>query len=660
MADQGFELDVLRDLLEEARTVGRLAGTPKSFNSAYEAFRSEDRKSFLAVLRRLKVDRWCRLICEWLRVKECVFLCLRLCGPPPTRPRRPDPRALAEAIVRVTSDKRLVAQLARAVEKRDRAAFQRLVKAQRLEPFCHLFCHWVCVVRFRLVCRWLCDPTIEERPNLAAELQTAGGALRALLENRKAFDAALAASQAGDDDKLRATLAEASLVPYCFWICEWLCSWRCVLVCLTLCREFPLDAIENELQEALAFAKATEELAQKPADLERLSAAVGEADAQAFAAIVAELKLQRFCLQLCHWICFLRCRLFRIRICPPDEPWFTHIGHFGIYADIDSGTGLTNKAQAGHGGPKYGFFGCLELRGYCPRLSPTFPGEPLAYRFLYQEQGAPKPTPITKPYVCTVYVTSRRVYWFDGVLKNKWQSIWIRPDNPSSNPPPGVEPDSDFYLVPDPEGWVQVIPTSPLDDAFSGGLMGFASWIASPGSYDQDPAPGVTAGTAVPVANQRNGINVAIIFEATRVSTISAVNGGAAPDYTNQVSKVHLNNWLEVSLLDLQEFLGPGATACSPLTNDLHILYTVDHELLAQWFIDLATAATISPAPTFPSGVGPRGGSGSDFHDITTWPTCSYTIRLHTRRSLTDGLIDDDLDYVPKTFCIGKKERLPR
>ncbi len=191
--------------------------------------------------------------------------------------------------------------------------------------------------------------------------------------------------------------------------------------------------------------------------------------------------------------------------------------------------------------------------------------------------------------------------------------------------------------------------------------MGFASWVASPGSFDADPAPGIAAGTAVPAANQKNGVDVAIIFQATRVSTISAVNSGVVlPDYTNQVSKVHLNNWLEVSLLDLQEFLGPGATACSPLTNDLHILYTVDHELMAQWFIDLVTAASISPAPTFPSGVGPRGGSGSDFHDITTWPTCSYAVRLHTRRSLTDGLIDDDLDYVEKTFCIGKKERPPR
>jgi len=662
MADQGFELDVFRDLLEEAGTIGRLAGAPKSFTTAYEAFRSEDRKAFQAVLARLKLAPWCRLVCEWIRIKECVFRCLFLCGPPPAKaPAKPDPRALAEAIVRLTSDKKLVAQFARAVEKRDRAAFQRLVKAQRLGPLCHLFCHWICLVRYRLLCRWLCDLTVEERPDLAAELQAAGGALRALLENRKAFDTAVSASQAGDDAKLRAVLAEAGLAPYCIWICEWLCSWRCVLVCLTLCREFPLGAIQDEPQEALAFAKATAALAQKPAELERLGAAVGAGDVQTFSAIVKELKLERFCIQLCHWICFLRCRRFCIRVCPPDEPWFTHIGHFGIYADIDPGTGLTNKAQAGHGGPNYGFFGCLELRGYCMRLSPTSPGEPLAYRFLHQPQGAPKPTPITKPYVCQVYVTSRRVYWFDGVLKNKWQSIWIRGENPSVNPPPGVEPDSDFYLVPDAEGWVHVIPTSPLDDAFSGGLMGFASWVASPGSFDADPAPGIAAGTAVPAANQKNGVDVAIIFQATRVSTISAVNSGVVlPDYTNQVSKVHLNNWLEVSLLDLQEFLGPGATACSPLTNDLHILYTVDHELMAQWFIDLVTAASISPAPTFPSGVGPRGGSGSDFHDITTWPTCSYAVRLHTRRSLTDGLIDDDLDYVEKTFCIGKKERPPR
>ena len=86
MADQSFELDVLRDLLEEAGTTGQLAKNEKAFLTAYEAFRSEDRRAFGAVLNRLRPVPLCRLVCEWIRIKECVFLCFELCGPPSAEP----------------------------------------------------------------------------------------------------------------------------------------------------------------------------------------------------------------------------------------------------------------------------------------------------------------------------------------------------------------------------------------------------------------------------------------------------------------------------------------------------------------------------------------------------------------------------------------------
>ena len=87
-------------------------------------------------------------------------------------------------------------------------------------------------------------------------------------------------------------------------------------------------------------------------------------------------KLERFCHlsvlhQLCHWICFVRCRRFCIRVCPPifNHPWFTHVGDFDILSDFNPATGLTNTSH-GHGGPDYGFFGGLSLRGFCRSTSP--------------------------------------------------------------------------------------------------------------------------------------------------------------------------------------------------------------------------------------------------------------------------------------------------
>ena len=656
MPDQSFELDIFRDLLEGATTIAQISKDEKAFTTLYNAFRIADARAFQASLNQFGLFPRCRFICEWIRSKECIFLCLELCGPPkPSDPVfKPDPRFLAEAIVKFTANPDLVARLAAILDKRDRAAFGELIDKLQLGPYCHLFCHWVCTVRYRLMCRWVCAVDKIPVPNLVTELESAGQALRQLLEYRGAFDQAVAASNAGDSEKLGAAIRGANIIN-CHFICEWFCSWRCALVCTTFCIKLPIPVIENPFHEAFQFAVATAHLSQNPTLLQQLSQAVGAGDAAVYNRLLTELKLQPYCIQLCHWICLLRCFRFCRLVCPPiyNHPWFTHVGDFDILSDFDP-TGLTNKAEAGHGGPNFGFFSNLSLRGFCPKYDPAHAGAQMAYRFLYQPAGAPNPTAIVGGpgggLVSEVLVGSRYTLWNANPLT--LQSVRIRGTGTTSPTPPVGPPGPtppDHYIVPDPQGWVTV-DINALDDGFNGWLMGFASDVAFPGG---DPAPGVAAGTAVPSGNQKNGFNAAIIFQATRVSTITAVNGGAAPDYTNQLSLIHINNWNEVNLINLQEFIGPGS--CSPLSTDLHILYTTDHELLANWFIDLVTAATITPAPTFPAGAGPRGAAATDFHNITTWPTCSYLVRLHTRRSLTTGLLDDSDKWNFVTFCIGKK-----
>ncbi len=379
MSTQGFDDDVFRDLYEGVSVVGRLAKDEKAFRAAYEAFLSGKAKEFQAVLERLGLLPKCSLVCGWIAIKECIFLCLELCGPPKPSEKEPDPRMLAEAIVRITSNEKLVRELVEVLESRNREAFQHIVNEYKLGPLCHLFCHWLCVVRYRLICRWLCSPQQIERPNLAQELHSAGEAMRRLLEHKGSFDQAVAASKAGDAEKLRSIIARADLIIFCYFICEWFCSWRCTLVCLTLCREFPLEPIKNHVDEALAFAKAAQRLAEKPQEAERLVAAVRAGDAKAWAAILRELELQRFCIQLCHWVCSLRCHRFCILVCPPPNlfPQFTSIGNYdydGIAPDINSslgGNGLT-KADS------RAFFNTLRLNGI---LTQTLGGQAMEYRF---------------------------------------------------------------------------------------------------------------------------------------------------------------------------------------------------------------------------------------------------------------------------------------
>ena len=124
----------------------------------------------------------------------------------------------------------------------------------------------------------------------------------------------------------------------------------------------PVTPIEDPVLEAFQFAASTTRLASQPGLVTRLATAVGARDTKQFESIVVELKLQQFCIQLCHWVCALRCHVFCHCVCPPlTEAFFTHIGALGyadptVVASQANGSGLTvadNRA----------FFNTLRLNG---------------------------------------------------------------------------------------------------------------------------------------------------------------------------------------------------------------------------------------------------------------------------------------------------------
>jgi hypothetical protein len=658
MPDHIQDIEILGDLLGQSDAMANLLEANGAFEAAYAAFRAEDAKQFQAVIERARLLPWCERICHWIRTKECVFLCLELAGPPAPATGL-DPRVLAKAITRLGDDQKLAQRVAEILTKRDRAGFADILKQLDIVPYAHLFCHWLCVIRYRLVCRWICRAGAIERPVLWVELQAAARAIAVLAKDEKAFRAAVVASSAGDSAKLGAAINSAQLALRCHWVCEFFCSWRCVLVCLTLARPYKVAMIEGpaQIREAHDFAAAIVKLAQNPTDLMRFSSAVGTGNADVWAGLIKQYGYERFALQLCHWICGWRCTRFCRLVCVNVDyhPWFTHIGDFGVIGggDISAATGRTVAPRGGHGGPDFGFAGAMSLRGFCPKKDPAHPGESMAYRFLFQPAGAAQPTPIGPGFVAEVLIGTRHTLWNGD--PNTLQTMRLRGTNPTPTPPtPSADPTPpDHFIVPDAQGWV-LVDQDALDDAFSGYLMGFNSAAAI---LPNGAAPtAVAAGTAVPVADQKNGVDCAIIFQATRVSTIGAVNTGTAPDYANQIGKVHINNWSQVALLDLLQFHTSGGTPCSPLSTDLDIEYSVDHALIAAWGISLATAApgvSLTNPPPPPSTA--RGGAGTHHEDISAWPTCSYTVTLTTRRRLTNGLSDDTDLPTSRTFCIGRR-----
>jgi hypothetical protein len=440
-----------------------------------------------------------------------VILCLELCGPPRIEPAQlPTPLEFAKVVTQVTSDEELVELLATAIQERDADSWRELVTKLKLqEGLCHLLCHWACMVHCRLVCGYVCGPRGGHRGHLIPELVSIGKTLSELVRHEKAFAAAVGAVERQDCEVLRSTIASIKLDGRCEIICEWFCSWRCLRVCLTLCGPFPLERVDVSVKEMWQFAEAVGALAGKPA-LEQLADAAFREDAEAFGALVKKLKLERFCIQLCHWLCFFRCRVFCRCVCPNPtlQPWFTAVGHFDIYADIDAGTGKTNKSLpysglTSGGGPNFAFYDCLELRGFCPSTSPVFLGVAMRYRFTTDDgSGVGQPEPITGDRVCSVDAGTRLIDWpqnLAGVagpaLVATFQPVTIAGSAAADPIPPApgdpwVGPTA-HTIVPDSDGWVTVDP-----NAIGGGfqvLMGFESTKVVPGG----PAPDNGAGNAV-------------------------------------------------------------------------------------------------------------------------------------------------------------------
>ena len=81
----------------------------------------------------------------------------------------------------------------------------------------------------------------------------------------------------------------------------------------------------------LEFARALGKLDKSA--LERMAAANLREDVETVESLAKELEFERFCVQFCHWVCFLRCQRFCICVCPPRSiAVFTKIG--GLFYGI--------------------------------------------------------------------------------------------------------------------------------------------------------------------------------------------------------------------------------------------------------------------------------------------------------------------------------------
>ena len=650
MADEGLAAD----LVHAAEAVAALAGDEDRFRATFDAFLAADRESYQRLLTEFKLLDRCELVCDWICSKYCVFVCLELCGPP-IDVELPDLREFAAVVTRITQDEELVERLANTVADRDAEGFRALVAELKIERFCHLLCHWACSVRCRLLCRVVCSATPAHIASFVEELALAGAAVTALAADERAMAEVTEAVLTGDCDVVRGVVQRLGLFQGCHLVCEWLCTWRCVRVCLLLCRRFPVEAIEDPLGEAFAFAQATARLAANPADLQRLGDAVAKADQETFGAVVEELQLGRFCIQLCQWLCRLICRRFCFCVCPPrSAAYFIRIGQYeyaevyppgGTVPRIDSqigGTGLTSDSRA--------FFRTLRLNGGYSLQT----GAPqMEYKFetiTTDAAGNPSPPATTWQPVLA------------GAAGGAGEPTIIG-YNISFPPPLHTLHFTPLVVTPGAGGWIQVPLSSPTYVP-TGDLLQLNTEILT-GTPHLDET-GVVAGASAsqPLAEDVYfGIRMRVRNVGDPASEIDAGTcHHIAIDNTLYDNVTHQPAWrnltdppgdLAVYLVDIQELLGPHG--CGQITSSLTVLYTAAHPNLGATTLRMdgpggPYAFTLTPD----AASGPTdffGTAAPDGFVVSDLRPCAYLVTLSVGVLLTDGDHDPDPLIDQIAFC---------
>jgi hypothetical protein len=650
MTDEGLATD----LVQAAQAVAALAGDEDRFRATFDAFVAADRESYQRLLTEFKLLDRCELACDWICSKYCMFVCLQLCGPP-VDVEPPDLREFAAVVTRITQDEELVERLADTVADRDAEGFRALVAELKIERFCHLLCHWACSVRCRLVCRVVCSPTPTHIASFVAELALAGAAITVLAADERAMAEVTEAVLTGDCDVVRGVVQRLGLVQGCRLVCEWLCTWRCVRVCLLLCRRFPVEAIEDPLGEAFAFAQATARLAANPADLQRLGDAVAKADPETFAAVVEELQLGQFCIQLCQWLCRLICHRFCFCVCPPrSAAYFIRIGQYeyaevyppgGTVPRVDSqigGTGLTSDSRA--------FFRTLRLNGGYSLQT----GAPqMEYRFetiTTDAVGNPSPPAATWQPVLA------------GAAGGAGEPTIIG-HNISFPPPLHTLVFTPLVVTPGAGGWIQVPLSSPTY-APTGDLLQLNTEILTGTPHLDETGVAAGASASQPLAEDVYfGIRMRVRNVGDPASEIDAGTcHHIAIDNTLYDNVTHQPAWrdltdppgdLAVYLVDIQELLGPNG--CGQITNSLTVLYTAAHPNLGAttlrmdgpggpYAFTLTPDAASSPTDFF-------GTAAPDGFVVGDLRRCAYLVTLSVGVLLTDGDHDPDPLIDQIAFC---------
>jgi hypothetical protein len=332
-----------------------------------------------------------------------------------------------------------------------------------------------------------------------------------------------------------------------------------------------------------------------------------------------------------------------------DSAW-TGIGtHF----TIPDASGLNDFDAQGYAGPmKYAFTAVTRMTGQSLRFSN---GNPIEYRFLVSHTTTDNGLPfLPEANFATVVGVGAGSNLF---VKTKIGQMW-------RFSPTFETVDIHAELVDlDADGWLDVNKSiertfiaDPALDPLELSVPGKWQWVDLDGmiaintahyiSHADIPDTAAGPGDAVPVADRLPIQKMAIRFETREVVNKATSTYIVLPGSGMTLNCMVVNNNKAFMKVAMKEHLVLGA--CSPLSGDVHAVYTVSHPHLDDVTITarknsdiLATSLSAPPVPlinnTNTSLDHINNGAGIKINDFLTMTKCTYIVKLHVRRRLHSG-----------------------
>ncbi len=500
-----------------------------------------------------------------------------------------------------------------------------------------------------------------------AELSSTAKAVSQLAAEPGLVDRLSHAIELGDCGLVQAALVSVGSTERCSIICHWACGWRAIRFCWPVCLPwFVREPQIADIDEMREFARATAVLVERPELLDKLDAFVSSGQRDEYLNLVKKLGLERYCLQLCHWLFYRVCRrLCRCECRAEDIPHWLRLETFDIHpAAGNPGASFSPEGYAEPGGGFYVFGGGVHLGGNSP-LVDVATGNAIAYRFLFGEYtwNPPGDNPAALPSVAPAAMTPIKAEilptlvgylpYTDGNGVGQYQPVTIGPAD--ADPDGWIQIDNKMITVPmyNPVGATAVLAISPSNWIRTFDLM-VLNTAAITSQHPVKLAAGLIkadAGRSLTTAEEETIRRYRLVFEAKD-------NVSGAPIATDVLEAVIFDNSQVIWALDLEELRND---ACNPLAGQAqaHILYTVDYPHLRSFGVSIGNnlgtvhppvpAASGFPTVAMPSGAfaspdwyfrggasGPHlaTGNGGVAVNIATDPRCAYRVVLNwqTRR----------------------------